>query len=481
MNLTKTNKIIEFFTYKETSSTSTKKLKENTSKTKIKTETNQENQNLNEIYKYDIIEEISKKQEKIGFLQSNFHNFVNGSKFSNKEKNLKHNFKVEECLLRKTAVKILSFEEKDKKKPLKLREKSWIVGKENEMRRVNKENMKKSNFYLTNWSKYRKNLMENRINHSEDIDDKDKEDNKDKEESINDNNNIHTYSLSNPINNPIMINEDKNERKYLLPYKKKSISKLVPDYKKNESTSNLNQINNKEYNSMNITHTKANISFNNEKTNLKSRSSLFIPHINLYKNKKNDDFTNEIITKCDSYCRLSNQLNSKLSNNLKEKQRKSITSYNNEEMISNQTDFPLNKQTNTNSFQGNSTLSSINKTSFFPNNLKYSSTIIYYKGNKLQKRYLSNDDSNKLAKSEVVNSISSSNAFKFRKYFEEKFEVGIDRNDLFGLTNERMKINVKDKVLINKKLLEIKENPLFDKVDYVLNKIISDKKKRIVI
>lgn len=475
MNINKNNKIIEFFTYKE-----------NTSKTTLKPEANQENKNLNEMYKYDIIEEISKKQERIVFLQSNFHNFVNGSKFSNKEKNLKHKTKVEESLYRKTAVKNLSLDEKDnKKKPLKSKKKTWIIGKENEISRVNKENMKKIDFYLTNWSsKHKKNLIDNRINQNEDIHNKD---NNSKEESINDNNNnIHTDNISNPIYN-IRIDEDKNERKFILPYKKKSISKIILDNKKNESTSNLNyistnitNINNKEFNSMNISHTKAN-SFNNEKTNVKSRSSLFIPHINLYKNKKNDYFTNEIISKCDSYCRLSNQLNYNLNNNLKEKERKSITTYHNEPITN---DLPLNnsnKQASTNSFQPNSSLYSINKSSFFPNNLKYSSTIIYYKGNKLQKRYLSNDDSNKLAKSEVVNSISSGNAFKFRKYFEEKFEVGIDRNDLFGLTNERMKINVKDKVLINKKLLEIKENPLFDKVDYVLNKIISDKKKKIVI
>ena len=108
-------------------------------------------------------------------------------------------------------------------------------------------------------------------------------------------------------------------------------------------------------------------------------------------------------------------------------------------------------------------------------NLKNAGAFIYFKGNNKKKRYISTDDGNTLSKSEAISSINSINAYKFKQYLEGKFNVGIDKNDVFGLKNERKGINTKDKVIIDMNKLKIPNNPLFEKVNKILDDGIKKK------
>ncbi len=105
-----------------------------------------------------------------------------------------------------------------------------------------------------------------------------------------------------------------------------------------------------------------------------------------------------------------------------------------------------------------------------PKNLKNAGTFVYFgKDKNLSKRYISTDENNTLSKSEAIGSISSVNAFKFKEYLNSKFNIGIDKNDVFGLKNERKGINIKDKILINPNRLKIPENKKFAVVEKLLD------------
>lgn len=100
---------------------------------------------------------------------------------------------------------------------------------------------------------------------------------------------------------------------------------------------------------------------------------------------------------------------------------------------------------------------------------KTSSTFVFNsKKQSTKKRFVSTDETNMLTKSEAINTINSINAYKFKNYLEGKFKVGLDKEDVFGLKNERLAVNIKDKIIIDPQKLYIPSNNLFSKVDEVL-------------
>lgn len=103
------------------------------------------------------------------------------------------------------------------------------------------------------------------------------------------------------------------------------------------------------------------------------------------------------------------------------------------------------------------------------NEIKNSSTFVYNnKSQSMKKRFVSTDDANMLTKSEAINTINSINAYKYKNYLQGKFKVGLDKEDVFGLTNERLALNIKDKIIIDPQKLCIPSNNLFTKVDEAL-------------
>ena len=110
------------------------------------------------------------------------------------------------------------------------------------------------------------------------------------------------------------------------------------------------------------------------------------------------------------------------------------------------------------------------------NRLKELGVFVYHAGkNNNKKIYLSTDENNALSQSEAILGLSSENAFRYKDYLENKFSVGIDKHDVFGLKNERRCFNAKERTLIDCKKLIVKDNKCFDKVKSVLEKGIRKK------
>lgn len=98
-------------------------------------------------------------------------------------------------------------------------------------------------------------------------------------------------------------------------------------------------------------------------------------------------------------------------------------------------------------------------------------TFVYYsRGNIHKKKFISSDESSMLVKSEAISTLSSHNAYKFKNYLEGKFKIGLDKQDVYGLTNDRQAINIKDKIILDPLKLKIAPNNMFDEVDKVLDK-----------
>lgn len=87
-----------------------------------------------------------------------------------------------------------------------------------------------------------------------------------------------------------------------------------------------------------------------------------------------------------------------------------------------------------------------------------------------QKIYYSTDKDCYLTKWEMISSITSENAYKFKTYLEEKFSVGLNKNDVFGVNCDQKVFKLKNKMLIDSQSLKIKKNPLFNKITEIVNK-----------